>query len=170
MQPDGQPAGTPHMYHRGNAKHPAFSSNSGCTSGLQMCHQQKLQHSSACVLEFLWMWVTVNIHIFTQSTYYTFVPYNVGQHVSMYITKWAVAEATGLWWKNRRSKAWPRTSKHNQPLRAAFYLERHLTSMKLEEWSQVNGRQANRRIEMVWRCVKCKNKKQNKWTATPLNK
>lgn len=101
MQADGRPTGTPHMFHRGNAKHPALSSTSEYSAHLGCrCTVSRKEARSCCTVlhacldAHVYEWRCVSI--FTQHTLFFFIE-RLCTRVSMYITKWAVAEAAFLW-------------------------------------------------------------------------
>lgn len=92
MQPDGRPTGTPHMFHRGNAKHPALSSTSEhsahlgcrCTSSREKKKKKKRREGCctalhAC-LDGVCEWLCLSI-----STEHSLVLYTEAEHTCVYV-------------------------------------------------------------------------------------
>lgn len=105
MQPDGQPTGTLHMFHRGNAKHPALSS----TYPVHIWAADVASAKKEAALRFCmcaWMpvceWLCVSI--FTQ---HTIVFYLELMHTCVYVyNQMGRSRSSGFCrWKERRSEA-----------------------------------------------------------------
>lgn len=87
MQPDGQPTGTPHMFHRGNAKHPALSSTSESSAHLGCrCTVSRKEARGCCTVLHACMdagdFELLSVSIFTQRT---LVLYIEAVHTCVYV-------------------------------------------------------------------------------------
>lgn len=149
MQPDGRPTGTPHMFHRGNAKHPALSSTSEYSAHLgrrcTVSRKKEARGWCSAVDAGVYEWQCVSI--FTQHTFVFF--YTEAVHTCVYVynqmgrSRSSSSAGGGREGQRRR---------YNQLLRAGLCLERRggSTSMKEEELFRVSGRQTHRWMQMFW--------------------